>query len=514
MKIIKPSEVGALIKSGSTLTCSGFLGAGHPDVLTREVERSFLETGAPRDLTLIFCAGQGDRGVRGTNRFGNVGMTRCVIGAHFNSAPRLRKLITDNEIEIHNWPQGIIAHLYRAIAGGRPGILTEVGLHTFVDPRYQGARMNTKTKVSLIELVTIKGKEYLFYPTMPIHVALLRGTTADENGNITTEHEFAHQDHLAQAQAAHNSGGIVIVQVKRLTKAGALNPNLVRIPGILVDYVVLADDPKDHWMTYSEEYNPAYTGEIREPDHAFVPLPLGLRKVVQRRAFLEITKLEKPTVNVGVGMPVGVGPIAREEGKTDFTFSIEVGPIGGTPSLDLSFGAATNPEAIIDMAAMFDYYDGGGLDITFLGMAELDSAGNVNASSFGERRPGIGGFINITHKTKHIVFMGTLTSGGLEVETGNGQLKIVQEGRIKKIVKDVEQLSFHGISAANRGVDILYVTERAVFKLRDGRLVLTEIAPGIDLQREVLDQIAAEVIVADDLQIMDPRIFFDKPMLR
>ena len=513
MKIIKPSEVGPLIKSGSTVTVSGFLGAGHPDVLTREVEKCFLETGAPRDLTLLFCAGQGDRGVRGTNRFGNPGMTKCVVGAHFNSAPRLRKLITDNEIEAHNWPQGIIAHLYRAIAGGRPGIITEIGLHTFVDPRYQGARMNARTTESLIDLVTIRGKEYLFYPVMPIHCALLRGTTADENGNITTEHEFAHQDHLAQAQAARNSGGIVIVQVKRLTKAGNLNPNLVRIPGIFVDYVVVADDPKDHWMTYSEEYNPAYTGETREPDHAFTPLPLSVRKVVQRRAFLELTKLTNPIVNVGVGMPVGVGLVAREEGKTDFTFTIEVGPIGGTPSPDLSFGASTNPEAIIDMGAMFDYFDGGGLDITFLGMAELDSEGNINASSFGDRRPGIGGFINITHKTKHIVFMGTLTSGGLEVAIGDGRINIVKEGRQKKIVSHVEQLSFHGLSAIDRGVDILYVTERAVFKLRDGHLFLTEIAPGIDLQRDVLDQIAAKVTVADDLRIMDSRIFCDKPML-
>ena len=516
MKVVKATEAAALIQSGWMVGSAGFLGTGHPDLISTALEKRFLDTGEPRDLSLVFCAGQGDRTAtpgRGAGRFGHVGMTKRVIGGHFNSAPKLLKLVLDNEVEAYNLPQGVIAHLYRAIAGGRPGVVTTVGLHTFVDPRHEGARMNPRTTEQLVELITIKGREYLFYPIFPIHCVLLRGTTADENGNITTEHEVAHVDHLAMAQAAHNSGGIVIVQVKRLTKAGTMNPNLVRVPGILVDYVVVAEDPEDHWMTYGERFNPAYTGEVREPEHAFTPPPLDIRKVIQRRAFMELSKLEKPIVNVGVGMPSGVGDVAREEGKTDFTFTVEAGPIGGTPASGLSFGGATNPEALVDQAAQFDFFDGGGLDITILGMAELDGQGNVNASSFGNKR-GIGGFINITQRTKHIVFMGTFTGGGLQVAIGDGRLQIVQEGRFKKVLQQVSQLSFNGPYAAERGADVLYVTERAVFKMRDNHLTLVEIAPGVDLQRDILNQIETDIVVAPDLKTMDPRIFFDKPMMR
>ena len=274
--------------------------------------------------------------------------------------------------------------------------------------------MTTITKESLVEVVTLRGKEYLFYPSIPINCALIRGTTADENGNITTENEAIHLDHLSMAQAAHNSGGIVIVQVKYLTKAGSMDPNLVRIPGILVDYVVVAD-PKDHWMTYGEEYNPAYTGAIRKPENSFTPDPLDMRKVASRRAFLELLKLKKPVVNLGVGMPTGVGNVAREESRIDFTFTVEAGPIGGTPAEGLSFGAATNPEAIIDQASQFDFYDGGGLDITFLGMAELDGKGNVNASRIlgrGARRPGCRWIYQYQSSDKASSFHGDLYGWG------------------------------------------------------------------------------------------------------
>ncbi len=515
MKVVTADEAAALIRSGWTLAMEGFLGSGAADDIARAAEKRFMETGEPKDLTLMFCAATGDREYRGVNRFGHLGMTKRAIGSHFGPIPKMRELIDSNKIEAHNWPQGVISHLYRAIAGGRPGIVTEVGLHTFVDPRYEGGCMTTITKASMVEVVTLKGRECLFYPSVPINCALIRGTTADENGNITTEHEAIHLDHLSMAQAAHNSGGIVIVQVKYLTKAGSMDPNLVRIPGILVDYLVVAD-PKDHWMTYGEEYNPAYTGAIRKPENSFTPDPLDMRKVASRRAFLELLKLKKPVVNLGVGMPTGVGNVAREESRTDFTFTVEAGPIGGTPAEGLSFGAATNPEAIIDQASQFDFYDGGGLDITFLGMVELDGKGNVNASRIigkGARRPGVGGFINISQATKRLVFMGTYTAGGLEVVTGDGQLKIVKEGRSKKVVSDLIQLTFNGPFAAARGAEILYVTERAVLTLRDDRLTLIEIAPGIDLQRDILDQATAKIAVAEDLKEMDARIFYDKPML-
>jgi len=515
MKVITAKEAAGLIQNGWTVAMEGFLGAGSPDEVAKAAEQRFLETGTPRDLTMLFCAATGDRESRGLNRFGHEGMTRCVIGSHFGPIPRMRELIDDNRIEAHNWPQGVISHLYRAIAGRRPGMITPIGLHTFVDPRYEGGVMTTKTREPLVELIQLKGNEYLFYPSLPINCALIRGTTADENGNITTEHEAIHLDHLSMAQAAHNSGGIVIVQVKYLTRAGSMNPNLVRIPGILVDYIVVAD-PKDHWMTYAEEYNPAYTGATRELDDAFVPDPLDVRKLASRRAFMELMKLEKPVVNLGVGMPTGVGNVAREEGKTDFTFTVEAGPIGGTPAhIGLSFGAAINPEAIIDQAAQFDFYDGGGLDITFLGMAELDGSGNVNASRIhgkGARRPGTGGFINISQCTPRVVFMGTFTAGGLEVETGDGRLRIVKEGRSKKVVSELIQMTFNGPYTAAKGAQLLYVTERAVFTLRNDRLTLIEIAPGIDLQRDILDQATADIVVAPDLKVMDTRIFKEKPM--
>jgi propionate CoA-transferase len=286
----------------------------------------------------------------------------------------------------------------------------------------------------------------------------------------------------------------------------------VRVPGILVDYVVVTEDPADHWMTFGEAYNPAYTGEVREPEHAFEPPPLEVRKIVQRRAFLELKKLRQPVVNLGVGMPAGLGVIAREEGHSDFTLTVEAGPVGGTPAQLLSFGASTNPEAIIDHAAMFDFYDGGGIDIAFLGLAELDPMGNVNVSRFGSRIAGVGGFINITQTARRVVLMGTLTADGLEVQAGGGRLSIVREGRVKKLVPKVGHLSFNGPYVHSLGREILYVTERAVFELRDGRLVLTEIAPGLDLQRDVLDACGAPVAVADDLRTMDPRIFTDAPM--
>jgi propionate CoA-transferase len=512
MQVITAAQAAALIQDRWTVATAGFVGAGHAEAVTAAIERRFEAEAAPRDLTLLYAAGQGDRGRRGVNHFGHAGLVRRVIGGHWISAPRLGDLVERNEIEAYNWPQGVIAHLFRAIAGGKPGVITRIGLHTFVDPRHDGGRLTPRTTENLVQLLHLNGEEQLLYPSFPIHCGLIRATTADEHGNLTTEHEPFHHDLLSIAQAARNSGGVVIAQVKRLARAGSMNPNLVRVPGILVDYVVVTEDPADHWMTFGEAYNPAYTGEVREPEHAFEPPPLEVRKIVQRRAFLELKKLRQPVVNLGVGMPAGLGVIAREEGHSDFTLTVEAGPVGGTPAQLLSFGASTNPEAIIDHAAMFDFYDGGGIDIAFLGLAELDPMGNVNVSRFGSRIAGVGGFINITQTARRVVLMGTLTADGLEVQAGGGRLSIVREGRVKKLVPKVGHLSFNGPYVHSLGREILYVTERAVFELRDGHLVLTEIAPGLDLQRDVLDACGAPVAVADDLRTMDPRIFTDAPM--
>lgn len=512
MQVITAAQAAALVQDRWTVATAGFVGAGHAEAVSAAIERRFEAEAAPRDLTLLYAAGQGDRGRRGVNHFGHAGLVRRVIGGHWISAPRLGDLVARNEVEAYNWPQGVIAHLFRAIAGGQPGVITRIGLHTFVDPRHDGGRLTPRTTENLVQLLHINGEEHLLYPSFPVHCGLIRATTADEHGNLTTEHEPFHHDLLSIAQAARNSGGMVIAQVKRLARAGSMNPNLVRVPGILVDYVVVTEDPADHWMTFGEAYNPAYTGEVREPEHAFEAPPLDLRKIVQRRAFLELKKLRKPVVNLGVGMPAGLGVIAREEGHTDFTLTVEAGPVGGTPAQLLSFGASTNPEAIIDHAAMFDFYDGGGIGIAFLGLAELDPQGNVNVSRFGRRIAGVGGFINITQTARRVVLMGTLTADGLEVQAGGGRLSIVREGRVKKLVPQVGHLSFNGPYVRSLGREILYITERAVFELRDGRLTLTEIAPGLDLQRDVLDACGAPVAVADDLRTMDPRIFTDAPM--
>ncbi|MBS0337994.1 MAG: acyl CoA:acetate/3-ketoacid CoA transferase [Proteobacteria bacterium] len=514
MKLISYAEAAALVQDGWTVSTSGFTGSGHPEGLSTAIEKRFLDTGRPRDLTLLYAAGQGDRATRGTGRFGHEGLVRRIIGGHWGAAPRLGALAVANKVEAYNWPQGVMAQMFRAIAGKKPGVISPIGLHTFVDPRYDGGKLNARTTEELVQLLMLKGEECLFYPAMPLHCAILRGTSSDPDGNISMEHEVFHNDVLSLAQAAHNSGGIVIVQVKRMVGRHSIHPHLVRVPGILVDYVCVAEHPEDHWQTYGEDYNPAYTGDRREQPHEVKILPLELRKVVQRRAMFELQKWKRPIVNLGTGMPAGVGQVAREEGLSDFVMTVESGPIGGTPAQPPSFGASANPDAIVSHAEQFDFYDGGGLDIAFLGLAEMDLHGNVNVSKFGDRVAGVGGFINITQTAKEVVFMGSLTAKGVHVKAAGGRLTILKEGTVKKVVHKVEHLSFNGPYTVGKGTRVLYVTERAVFDLRDGRLTLCEIAPGIDLQRDVLDQLAAPVPVAADLKLMDERIFRDAPMLK
>ncbi len=518
MNRISAEQAAALVQDGQTVVCAGFVGAGHAEVVTSALEQRFLQIGSPRDLTLVYAAGQGDKLSRGVNHFGHAGLVKRIIGGHWISAPRLGRLVQDDLVEAYNLPQGVITHLYRAIAGGKAGVLTPIGLHTFVDPRHGGARLTPRTRASVVELVHIGGSEQLFYPSFPVHVALIRATTADERGNLTTEHEPFHQDLLAIAQAAHNSGGIVIAQVKRVVPAGELDPNLVRVPGILVDHLVVSEGEDDHWMTFGEKHNDDYLSASQrlsripasQPAGSFTPL--DVRKIVQRRALLELAALSRPVVNLGVGMPAGMGQVAREEGIEGFTLTLESGPIGGTPADKLSFGCSAHPEAVIDHAAMFDFYDGGGLDIAFLGLAEFDPLGNVNVSRFGDVISGVGGFINITQSTKRVVFMGTLTAGGLRVRAADGRLTLQHEGRVGKLVPAVSHLSFNGPYVASLGRQVRYITERAVFELLDGQLVLIEIAPGIDLQQDVLGVIGAPVAVSPHLRTMDARIFRDGPM--
>ena len=403
--------------------------------------------------------------------------------------------------------------MYRDIAAGKPRTITTVGLHTFVDPRLEGGKMNQLTRDrndELVELILFDNQEYLAYKTIPINVAILRGTTADTEGNITMEKEALTLESLAIAMAAKNSNGFVIVQVERLTEHGTLNPRQVKIPGILVDCVVVAG-PQNHWQTFIEPYNPGFSGEVRTPMQNFQPTPLDARKVIARRAALELKA--NSVVNLGIGMPEGISQVAIEEKVLDFmTLTAEPGVIGGMPAGGLNFGAATNTDAVIDQPYQFDFYDGGGLDIAFLGMAQADRTGNVNVSKFGPRLAGAGGFINISQNAHRVVFMGTFTAGGLETTIKNGRLQIIKEGKHKKFAAQVEHITFSGSFAVQQGQRVLYVTERCVFALVEGGLELIELAPGIDVDRDILPHMDFTPIINPPLRRMDTRIFKPLPM--
>ena len=492
-KLVTAEAAVAQIPSDATIAVGGFVGAGHPELLTAALEQRFLQAGQPTGLTLIYAAGQGDREQRGLNHLAHAGLLRRVIGGHWGLAPRLGQLAMENKIEAYNLPQGVLCALFREIAARRPGLITKIGLHTFIDPAHAGGRLNARTLEPLVERLTLDGEDWLRYRSVPIHVALLRGTRADRAGNVTLEREGTIGEVLPLAQAAKNHGGLVLVQVEEVVDVIS-DPKAVRLPGILVDFIVVSPRAT-HWQTFGEEFNAAFIQRDAEPTLP-AAIPFSARKIIARRALREIRRGD--VVNLGIGLPEGVASVASEEGRLgEFTLSVESGPIGGLPAGGLSFGCSFHPEAVIDQPAQFDFMDGGGLDITILGAAEVDREGNVDVSSIGGRFVGVGGFVNIAQSARRLVFCCTFRAGGLEVATRAGRLEIVREGRHYKFVERVQRVCFHGPTALAQGRPVFYVTERAVFRLAPGGLELVELAPGVDLQKQVLDLMAFRPLIRE-----------------
>jgi propionate CoA-transferase len=509
-KVISADEAIALINEGDVVTTTGFVQSCIPEALHAALEKRYVESGAPRDLTLIMCAGAGDSKGLGTGRLHHDGLLKRVIAANFGRMPKVAEAAQANKILGYNLPQGVISQLYRACAAGQPGLFSKVGLHTYIDPRLGGGKVNDVTTDDIVKLVEVEGDEWLFYKATPINVAFIRGTSADPAGNISMEREALLLDNLAQAMAARNNGGIVIAQVERIVAEGSIRPKDVKIPGVFVDCVVVAEAPELHRMNYGVMYDAALAGEIRVPVENMTKMPLDERKIIARRAAFELPP--NGVINLGVGAPDGVAAVANEEKVTPYiTMTTEAGAIGGVLASGSSFGSAANADAIMDQNQMFDFYDGGGLDMTCLGMAECDEEGNVNTSRFGGRLNGCGGFINISQNARAVVYAGTFTAGGLDVAIEDGQLKIRREGRARKFVKKVEQVTFSGAYAQSRNQPVIYVTERCVFQLTPDGVELIEVAPGIDIERDILAHMDFKPIINKPMP-MDKRIFIDEPM--
>ena len=514
---ISAKEAAAMVKDGWSMALGGFLGMSLPEDIYYELEKSYLETGHPAKLKLSSVAGLGgDGATRGYNRFSHPGMVGELRACNLTFCPEMKRLASENDFPCYMFPQGVQAHMMRAIAGKKPGVITQIGVKTFADPRVEGCKMNEAAKKldkEVVKLLELDGNEYLYYPSYTFDCALIKGTSADENGNISIEHESLTVEQFEMACAAKNSGGIVIAQVDRVVQAGTLHPRSVIVPGAIVDYVVVGRPENSRQQyAYEQAYRPEMCGEVKIPMDAIEPAPMNIRKVIARRAAMELKK--RDFVNLGVGIPTTVSAVLNEEGiANDVSFSIESGITGGVPTGGLATGGGINPICILKQPDTFDLYDGGGIDVGCLGAAEFDEDGNVNVSKFGGSVVGPGGFSNISQCAKTICFCGSFNVGKGEIEIKDGRLHIIKDTEGKKFHKKVEQITWSGEYCREKGVQkALFITERAVFEVRKEGVTLTEIAPGVDLQKDILDHMEFKPIIADDLKLMDERIFRDEPM--
>lgn len=509
--IITAEEAAALVKDNDVITSMGFVASNLPEALYNALEKRFVETGSPKDMTLFYAAAQGNRDGSGADHFAHVGMLKRVIGGHYNMAPKLGQMIIENKLEGYNLPQGTLSQLYRDIAGHKVGTITHVGLNTFADPRIEGGKLNSITKEDIVEVVNIAGQERLLYKPLKFDIGFLRGTYADEQGNVTLDREVAFLEATSVAQAVKNSGGKLIVQVEKVVTNGSLDPKLVKIPAIYVDYLVVAKDYSEHQQCQGCAYDGAMTGDFRVPLSSLEYPPLSAKKIIGRRAAMELKA--NTVVNLGIGIPEFVSMVANEEGIGDYmTLTVEAGPIGGVPQGGPKFGGSVNAQAIIDQPYQFDFYDGGGVDFAFLGLAQADKDGNINVSKFGPRIAGCGGFVNITQNAKRVFFCGTFTADGLKTKVSGGKLIISQEGVERKFIDTVEQITFSGKYASKTGQPVMYITERAVFELRPDGVYLTEVAPGIDVKTQVIDLMGFVPKTDGTPKLMDTRIFSDALM--
>lgn len=509
VKIITLEEAAELVKDNQTVSTEGFLRAQFPEQLALALKERYLKTGSPKNLTYFYAAGQGFGTGHGADILGQEGLVKRVVAGHWNLAPSLGKLAAENKIEAYNLPQGTIAQLFRDMAAGKPGTVTHVGLKTFVDPRLDGGKLNDITKEEIVELVTLGGKEQLFYKKHDVDVCFLRGSLADEKGNISYENEPLTMGNVSLAQATKRNGGLVIVQVAQVVKAGTLRAHDVKVPGIYVDYVVIVP-MEDNVAPIPMNMVDALAGNKPVPTSSIAPMPLDERKIIGRRGAMAL--VPNAAVNLGIGVPEAVASVANEEGIGGYmTLTVEAGPVGGVPNGGALFGSSVNPECILDQAYQFDFYDGGGLDLAYLGLAECDETGNINVSKMGPRITGCGGFINITQNAKRVFFCGSFTAKGLKIKAANGKLVIENEGSVKKFLKKVNHVTFSGDYARQVKQPVLYLTERCVFELKDDGLHLIEVAPGIDIDKDILAHMEFKPIIKEP-KLMDARIFTDAIM--